>query len=50
MDMRLDLPIIKKADAKPLAETPVSLGGKTQLVVVRDPDGNFIELIGPTKE
>ena len=49
-DMDQALARLKKADAKLLGETPVSLGGKTQLVVVRDPDGNFIELIGPTKD
>jgi lactoylglutathione lyase len=40
---------LRKADVKLLGETPVSLSGKTQLVAVRDPDGNFVELIGPTK-
>jgi len=49
-DMDQALARLKKAEAKLLGETPVSLGGKTQLVVVRDPDGNFIELIGPTKD
>ena len=39
---------LKKSDVKLLGEAPASLGGKTQLVVVRDPDGNFVELIGPT--
>jgi catechol 2,3-dioxygenase-like lactoylglutathione lyase family enzyme len=47
-DMDEALERLKKADAKLLGETPVSLGGKTQLAIVRDPDGNFIELIGPT--
>lgn len=41
---------LKKAGVKLLGETPVSLGGKTKLVAVRDPDGNFIELIGPAKD
>jgi lactoylglutathione lyase len=49
-DMDQALARLKRADAKLLGETPVSLGGKTQLVVVRDPDGNFIELIGPSKD
>ena len=31
-----------------LGETPVDLGG-TFLIAVRDPDGNFYELIGPRK-
>ena len=49
-DMDQALARLKKAGVKLLGETPVSLGGKSQLVAVRDPDGNFIELIGPTKE
>ena len=49
-DMDESLARLKKADVKPLGETPVSLGGKNKLLVVRDPDGNFIELIGPTKD
>jgi lactoylglutathione lyase len=48
-DMDETLARLKKAEAKLLGETPVSVGGKNQLVVVRDPDGNFVELIGPTK-
>ena len=38
---------LKKAGVKTLGETPVSLGGKDRLTTLRDPDGNFIELIGP---
>jgi len=49
-DMEQALARLKKADVKPLGETPVSMGGKTQLVTFRDPDGNFIELIGPGKD
>ena len=30
-------------------ETPVPLGGNNALLVVRDPDGNFVELIGPRR-
>jgi len=30
-----------------LGETPVELSGDTWLVTFKDPDGNFIELIGP---
>lgn len=37
----------KKAGVKPIGETPFSLGGSSRLTTVRDPDGNFIELIGP---
>ena len=49
-DMDQALARLKQAGVKPLGETPVSLGGKRQLVAVRDPDGNFVELIGPAKE
>lgn len=38
---------LRKAGVKPIGETPVDLGGGTKIVVVRDPDGNFVELIGP---
>jgi len=37
---------LRKAGVKPIGETPVDLGGGTKIIVVRDPDGNFIELIG----
>jgi len=30
-----------------LGSTPTSLNGNSQFVFVQDPDGNFIELIGP---
>ena len=40
---------LKKAGVKLLGKTPASLGGKNKLTVFRDPDGNFIELIGPSK-
>ncbi len=49
-DMNAALNRIKKASVKLLGETPAKLGGKTRLTVIRDPDGNFIELIGPIKE
>lgn len=38
---------LQKAGVKPIGETPVSLGNNSRLIAVRDPDGNFIELIGP---
>jgi catechol 2,3-dioxygenase-like lactoylglutathione lyase family enzyme len=38
---------LAKAGVKPIGETPVSLGNNLRLITVRDPDGNFIELIGP---
>ena len=43
-------PILKAAadhKVKPLAKGPVKLGGKGYLALLRDPDGNFIELVGP---
>lgn len=30
-----------------LGETPIPLGGKNHFVLVQDPDGTFVELIGP---
>jgi lactoylglutathione lyase len=38
---------LNKTGVKPIGETPVSLGNNMRLITVRDPDGNFIELIGP---
>ncbi len=44
---------LKKAGVKTLAGTPRTLPPgfpqDMQLIVVRDPDGNFVELIGPKK-
>lgn len=40
---------LRAAKVSPLGETPLDLGGGTYITVVRDPDGNFIELIGPKK-
>jgi catechol 2,3-dioxygenase-like lactoylglutathione lyase family enzyme len=40
---------LKKAGVPLLGETPYELGGGSWLVAVKDPDGNFIELIGPKK-
>lgn len=34
---------------KLLGKTPTDLGGGTWIVVFQDPDGNFIELVGPRK-
>jgi predicted enzyme related to lactoylglutathione lyase len=41
---------LKKAGVKTLGKTPASIGGPNFLTVFRDPDGNFIELIGPSKK
>ncbi len=45
---------LSKLGVKPIAKSPVLLPeslvpGKMYLTVVRDPDGNFVELIGPKK-
>ena len=40
---------IKAKSIKMLGETPTPLNGDTQFVLVKDPDGTFIELIGPMK-
>ncbi len=37
---------LAKTGVKPIGETPISLGNNWRLIAVRDPDGNFIELIG----
>ncbi len=48
-DMTAALARLKKAGVPTLGETPLDLGGGTMITVVRDPDGNFVELIGPMK-
>ena len=40
---------LKAGGIKLLGESPVALGGGTFLVTFQDPDGSFIELIGPMK-
>jgi catechol 2,3-dioxygenase-like lactoylglutathione lyase family enzyme len=45
-------PILKRIEdhkVKLLGETPVPLGGDNQFVLIQDPDGTFVELIGPKK-
>ena len=49
-DMDAAMERLKKAGVKTLGKTPGSLGGKNKLTVVRDPDGNFVELIGPSEK
>lgn len=46
-DLNASIERLKKAKVKLEGKTPVPLGGGNALVVCRDPDGNFIELIGP---
>lgn len=48
-DMNAALKRIKKAKVKTLGKTPTSIGGENFLTTCHDPDGNFIELIGPMK-
>jgi catechol 2,3-dioxygenase-like lactoylglutathione lyase family enzyme len=38
---------IHKYGVKPLGKTPTMLDASRQFVSIQDPDGNFIELIGP---
>lgn len=38
---------IKENNVKLLGDTPISIGGTTMFALVRDPDGTFVELIGP---
>jgi len=49
-DMDAAVARAKKAGVKMLGKTPSKLGGSNYLSVYRDPDGNFIELIGSMKE
>ena len=48
-DMKAALDRLKAAGIEPLGETPAQLNGDVHLTTVRDPDGNFLELIGPLK-
>jgi catechol 2,3-dioxygenase-like lactoylglutathione lyase family enzyme len=48
-DMNRALERLKQAKVPLLGETPVDLGGGTWLVACKDPDGNFVELIGPKR-
>lgn len=38
---------IKKNEIEMLGETPIPLGEKNHFVLIKDPDGTFVELIGP---
>lgn len=48
-DMALTLKRLKAAKVKTLGATPFDMGGGRYIVVVRDPDDNVFELIGPMK-
>ena len=49
-DMSVVMARLKKAGVKTLGKTPAPIGGGNLLTVFRDPDGNFIELIGPASK
>lgn len=49
-DLNASIKRLDKAGVQLLGDTPVALGGNNGLLVCRDPDGNFIELIGPHKK
>jgi|SaaInlV_100m_DNA_4_1039707.scaffolds.fasta_scaffold19675_1 lactoylglutathione lyase len=49
-DMGDALARLKKHKVKLLGQTPAPLGGKMRITVFHDPDGNFIELIGPLND
>jgi catechol 2,3-dioxygenase-like lactoylglutathione lyase family enzyme len=38
---------LKEHNIKLLGETPIPLGSENHFVLVKDPDGTFVELIGP---
>jgi len=46
-DMKASMERLKKAKVKLLGKTPASIGPNNYLTVFQDPDGNYIELIGP---
>ena len=48
-DVDVALARLKKANVPLLGETPVNLGNGSWLIAFKDPDGNFIELVGPRK-
>jgi len=39
----------RRAGATPLAKGPYALGGGSYLTLLRDPDGNLVELVGPAQ-
>ena len=46
-DVDAVLAMAAKEGVKPLAKGPTKAGGETFIALLRDPDGNFIELVGP---
>jgi catechol 2,3-dioxygenase-like lactoylglutathione lyase family enzyme len=49
-DMNKAIERLKAANVRTIGETPLDLGGGTYIAVIKDPDGNFFELIGPMKK
>ncbi len=49
-EMKPILERIKKHKVKLLGVTPVPLGEKNSFVLIQDPDGTFVELIGPMEK
>jgi len=48
-DLNASLKRIEREKVKLLGKTPTDLGGGTWIAVFQDPDGNFVELVGPRK-
>jgi len=48
-DINAPLARLKKAGVPTLGETPLEISPGTWLVAVKDPDGNFIEFVGPRR-
>lgn len=52
-DMTVSLARLEKAGVKPIAKTPIAIPATIAdgmyLTIVRDPDGNMVELVGPKK-
>ena len=48
-DLSAALKRLESEKVKLLGKTPTDLGGGTWIAVFHDPDGNFIELVGPRK-
>ncbi len=48
-DLDASVAALRKARVKLEGKTPLELGSGDSILVCRDPDGNFVELIGPYK-
>lgn len=49
-DIDASLTRAKAGNVKPVAKGPVALPNGMFLAVIRDPDGNFVELVGPKRK